>query len=147
MGLDERFTAYSHILCSTDFWNSSPLRAPADSNSVGTSSGSIWTTTPALANFPLRAELDIPFMTMVSGSVADGTSTPPGHMQKEKTPLSSTCWVNEYSAAGIPGSQRPWYRASLIRAWECSTRTPMAKPLASSRQSLARSISYISFAE
>ena len=59
-------------------------------------------------NVPLRAEFDIPLRTTGSGSVEDGTRTPPGHSQKENTPLSSTCSAKEYSAAGIPGSHCPW---------------------------------------
>ena len=96
---------YLYISSSTLCWKSIRRRGL----SPGTSSGSICTTTPAFANLPERAELDIPFSTMVPGSVDEGTSMPPGHMQKEKTPLPSTCSTKEYSAAGTPGFHCPWY--------------------------------------
>ena len=36
-----------------------------------------------------RCEFDIPFVHCISGSVGVGTTTPPGHMQKENTPRGS----------------------------------------------------------
>ena len=54
--------------------------------SAAKSSGETATTRPALASGEERPELDIPFVTCISGSVGVGTTTPPGHMQKEKTP-------------------------------------------------------------
>ena len=100
MGLDAPAAKLqSNIERSTECWKSMSLNGP----SPGTSSGSIWTTTPALANLPERAEFDMPLSTTVPASVDEGTSMPPGHMQKEKAPLPSICSTKEYSAAGIPG--------------------------------------------
>ena len=79
--------------------------------------------------------------------VEEGTSTPPGHMQKENTPRPSTCSTKEYSAAGTPGFHCPWYWHQLIFSCGCSTRTPIAKPFASSAPPAACSISYTSRAE
>ena len=104
MGLEAPWaTHHPYMFLSTSLWKSISLKGP----SPGTSSGSIWTTTPALANLPLREELDMPFSTTVPGSVEEGTRMPPGHMQKENTPRPSTCSTKEYSAAGTPGRHCP----------------------------------------
>ena len=50
----------------------------------------------------------MPFRTTVPSSVEEGTRMPPGHMQNEKTPRSSTCWTKEYSAVGMKGWYLPW---------------------------------------
>jgi hypothetical protein len=54
--------------------------------SVANSSGDTATTSPAFARGDERPELDMPFVTCIPGSVGVGTTTPPGHMQNEKTP-------------------------------------------------------------
>ena len=74
-----------------------PLRAARRARRAGprkpAASKSAWptaTTSPALARGELRVEFDIPFVHCMPGSVGVGTTTPPGHMQKEKTPRAST---------------------------------------------------------
>ena len=52
-------------------------------NSSGMSSGRVSTTIAAFDHFELRLLDDIPFTTISSSLVADGTTKPPGHMQKE----------------------------------------------------------------
>ena len=47
----------------------------------------ISTTIPELANLLLRLDGDMPFTTTSPLAVAAGTINPPGHMQKEYTPL------------------------------------------------------------
>ena len=55
--------------------------------------------------------------------------------------------AKEYSAAGTPGFHCPWYWHQLIFSCGCSTRTPIAKPFASSAPPIPASISYTSRAE
>ena len=44
---------------------------------------------PAFAYFELRCEFDMPLVHCMPSSVGVGTTTPPGHMQNEKTPRTS----------------------------------------------------------
>ena len=81
-------------LCSTSPFTMSLYRAfnslvSSANCPEATSSGRISTTIAELAQREPRDEADIPFTTTCSGPVADGTTTPPGHIQKLYTPRPS----------------------------------------------------------
>src|SRR5690606_3216620 len=71
-----------------------------------------------------------PLTTSSPGEVAAGAMMPPGHIQKEKTPLSSTCCTQLYEAGGMKGTRVARCDCAMsIMAWGCSTLTPRAKGL------------------
>ena len=88
---------------------------------------------PLFANGESRRASDMPLTTTASASVVAGTIQPPGHMQNENTPRSSTVAASRYAAAGngYRAASAP-YCARSISGCGCSTRTPSAKALASS---------------
>ena len=64
---------------------------------------SLSTTIALFAQREPRFEADMPLTLRCSGSVAVGSTKPPGHMQKEYTPRGPTCALRVYSAAPRSG--------------------------------------------
>ena len=88
------------------------------------------TTSAALAFCRSRAYSLIPLVTIPPSSEEEGTTRPPGHMQKVYTPRSPLRWESWYSPTGKAGwPARSPYSPWSITDWSCSARTPTEKAL------------------
>jgi hypothetical protein len=83
---------------------------PAGASSSGVTS----TTMPAFVKASPRLDGDHPLRTTSSAPVAARQITPPGRMQKEKTPRPSTCWTSAVARSARGAFVRD-ARRSMVR--------------------------------